>query len=847
MRPERVSKPLPTAHCSAALALLDEVIAAPTGARLLAAVTGTSGSGKSALLDELESFYHRRGSAVQRLHGSVGSAPTGTPTVLLVDDAHRLSEPAIQGIRHLLDEPEVSVVVAYRAWPLPVALAELVRQVELHRPPIVLGLLSPGEIGAFAAAALGRPLSPAAIDNIFELTGGMRWLVHHIVDAIEVAGIAALTGPTSVPAALKELMRGLEGLGVQQRELLLAIAVGFDLSRPLPEPIQAGRIDDMVGQLQSLGLLLPDGGLVPLVRRAVLESTPAYRVRALQRAMLDGVTANHREFASVARGLARSGLNDPRIAGSLERAADDALASEPALASELYDEAAAAGTDELSTAARRAQAALSAGDIDGAGRILDDLFTHEEIPDADRAVTAAAAVWAQRGMLHRSAESFRWLGPERAKTTAPLAAVAMIGVGDLAGAQGMLDAEAPSGPPVQGTIAIALMGEGILESVVGSGATALASMVRASDMMTAAGDVASLPDLPAALAALIALHSGELSVARSVLDDALAGGQGGPAARPRLLLLTAWTAMQAEAPDRARAALAEATEGTAVLAPRDELLLRTLEVGLARRSDDAAALLRAWQGARESILHVPFDLYSLMILGELTVAAARLRDTERLEGQLADAWSMLAGLGDPPLWSVPLHWSAVQAAILTERPADLPRHATALVKASGHNRLAAVFAAAGRAWIAVLASNFATDAVESAARGLASVGLPWDGSRLVGHAAARTTDKRDIARLLACARDLHPAALRVIDQEVVTASAAPSIAGRDASGLSVREREIARMVLEGKTYREIGEAIFVSPRTAEHHIAQIRRRLGATTRSDLLSQLRSALGGSNAA
>jgi DNA-binding CsgD family transcriptional regulator len=48
-------------------------------------------------------------------------------------------------------------------------------------------------------------------------------------------------------------------------------------------------------------------------------------------------------------------------------------------------------------------------------------------------------------------------------------------------------------------------------------------------------------------------------------------------------------------------------------------------------------------------------------------------------------------------------------------------------------------------------------------------------------------------------------------------------------------------VLEGKTYAQIGTAIFISPRTAEHHIARIRRRLGVSTRSELLAQLRLAL------
>jgi DNA-binding CsgD family transcriptional regulator len=59
--------------------------------------------------------------------------------------------------------------------------------------------------------------------------------------------------------------------------------------------------------------------------------------------------------------------------------------------------------------------------------------------------------------------------------------------------------------------------------------------------------------------------------------------------------------------------------------------------------------------------------------------------------------------------------------------------------------------------------------------------------------------------------------------------------------LSERETDVARLVVEGKTYAEIGETIFISPRTAEHHIASIRRRLGATSRSDLIAKLRVAL------
>ena len=144
---------------------------------------------------------------------------------------------------------------------------------------------------------------------------------------------------------------------------------------------------------------------------------------------------------------------------------------------------------------------------------------------------------------------------------------------------------------------------------------------------------------------------------------------------------------------------------------------------------------------------------------------------------------------------------------------------------------------AGRVWTATLAGSVDADAVEAAAHGLASAGLGWDGARLAGHGASRSTDRKVSARLLSCARELHPnegmrKASRPDDEERSSASASEHVV------LSERELDVARLVLQGKTYAEIGETIFISPRTAEHHIAHIRRRLGATSRSDLIAKLR---------
>ena len=223
-----------------------------------------------------------------------------------------------------------------------------------------------------------------------------------------------------------------------------------------------------------------------------------------------------------------------------------------------------------------------------------------------------------------------------------------------------------------------------------------------------------------------------------------------------------------------------------------------------------------------------------------------MKDPARVAGFFTDAEALIDGLGAPIGWGVHLHWAGIQRGILSSKPDDLPPHARVLVAAAARNRIAAMMAHAGRVWIAVLAGQVDADAVESAAMGLASVGLAWDGARMAGHGARRTDDKRIAARLLACARQLHPREEHGPVETGSTQTPAASTAVEPNGPLSPREREVAELVLQGKTYTEIGATIFISPRTAEHHIARIRRRLGATSRSDLLAKLRAALAGEDA-
>jgi DNA-binding CsgD family transcriptional regulator len=78
-----------------------------------------------------------------------------------------------------------------------------------------------------------------------------------------------------------------------------------------------------------------------------------------------------------------------------------------------------------------------------------------------------------------------------------------------------------------------------------------------------------------------------------------------------------------------------------------------------------------------------------------------------------------------------------------------------------------------------------------------------------------------------------------------TAAPSPGAAARPvapSSRLSDREREVAELLLLGMPYRDIGSQLFISAKTVEHHVARIRRRLGAESRSEMLSMLRALLG-----
>jgi DNA-binding NarL/FixJ family response regulator len=54
------------------------------------------------------------------------------------------------------------------------------------------------------------------------------------------------------------------------------------------------------------------------------------------------------------------------------------------------------------------------------------------------------------------------------------------------------------------------------------------------------------------------------------------------------------------------------------------------------------------------------------------------------------------------------------------------------------------------------------------------------------------------------------------------------------SPLSEREREVLRLVARGRTYAQIGEELYISPRTAENHVRNILGKLHLSRRAELV-------------
>jgi DNA-binding CsgD family transcriptional regulator len=655
-------------------------------------------------------------------------------------------------------------------------------------------------------------------------------------------GESAAPGPFEVA-----VLERWSALGPHDADVAIALACGYQLVRdPLPPPIceaSAGDVDETVARLLGSGLITPDEVMPQLVADALLRAAPPRVVRRHLRHVVGALTGAGVELGPVAPRLLRAGLRDQRLVEALSASAYSALAEQPALAAQYYDAAASASEEPSGLRLRHAEACALAGDLSTATAILEQHDRSERTAEPWSAASALAAnVAVLRGQTDQAATLWRWRaaqlsgGVTRDRRDAE-GAVVLYAVGDVESGDRVRSAAAGAGPGLTDD-GLSAMLDALRLSLGPGGESRCADCVAgmAQSAYTSSGQPARRlrPDHPAALAAIAAISCGDLPTAESVLQSA-STSRGAVPDISRIAALRAWTAMLA-------GRLGEAGQWADRIDPRisrDEVWRTAVQVAIARREDDLTALTRLWLAARTTLVATRPDLFSLLPLSELSIVAARMREPDLARPTMTRLAEILDQLGGSTLWSAPYHWAGIQAAILTDRPKSLTPHAAALVAMSRHSPMAEVLAGGARAWVGVLGRDIDVDRVAAAAGRLAEVGLGWDGARLAGHGAARASSRKEAAVLLEVARALQRVSDRVEHSARDAVSGVATAAGQRAGliDLTRREREVVELVLNGLTYKEVGETLFLSPKTVEHHMARIRRRSGASSRAELLRRL----------
>lgn len=831
--------PSPPPAVQAVLALLSAT--PPTAIKLL--VTGGVGTGKTSVLNTIREALREAGVPV----ASRPSQPGEPTAAVVVDDAHLLAADELDRLAELAGDPASTVIVAAQPRDHDERLRVLMAAIERERARVVLEPLAAGDVSRSLADPSGHPPRPELVTNIMVATAGIPFLV-----SAATGSPRPLSATSIAQSAFFALIERLRRLDEPDLDTLLIASLSSDLGAAdiaAALEVSGDQAQTLIDRARATGLVAPSHSphFLRSVHRAAAQLVGNVRHRDIESALLRSQVAMSTMSPALALRLAEHGMSDAGLAEILGRQAD-AVRAEPAAAARLYRAAVDAGATGLRP--RLADALALCGETQTAAAEADGLLGSSDPGERAAAVRVAASVAAHNGNYPQAAELFTWLGPFPDAVVGAAAAVVLIAVGEVGSARTALAVD-NTGPPTAASRAARTLADGLLATVDGPYAAAAAKLGQA--MAAEFSPTQVLPDSPAALVTLAALHGGDPVRARSVISRAVRTGTD-PLHGHRHRLLLAWTKMQDGQLSRASSDLAGIDEAGLDVAGRsgsglqrrDALWAAALRTAIARRGGDTGAVHKHWYAAMEVLAEYSVDLFSLLPLGELWMAAARIRQQDRLAPVLEQAFQLLDSLGDPTAWSVPLHWAGVHAGILANDPAAVAPHGQALTAAAAHDPFARALAGAGRTWLRVLAGQVEPDEVNAAAGGLAQFGLTSDGTRLAGQAALQASDPKVSGLMLQIARDLK---LSAGDSSAdgtadsVTQEHRPPISGpRSASSpLSDREREVAELLLLGMPYRDIGAQLFISAKTVEHHVARIRRRLGAESRSEMLSMLRAIM------
>lgn len=780
------------------------------------------------------------------------SGAGGRRLVLSVDDAHLLDETSAALVYQLAQSGRSFVLASVRSGEVAPAPVTALWKEDLT-PRLEVQALSQQETRDVIGAALGGEVDGATSRRLWQATRGNMLLLRELVDAgreggalTEVRGVWRWDGPWVVAPRLSELIAERVGRLDETRQYVLELTA---YGEPIGADLLAGLTDARtLVDLEAKALLWTEQSgnrtevrlAHPLYGEVLRARCPYLRARTICRTLADAVQ----------RAGARRKDDWLRIAGWRM---DAAAPVEPDLLVQAARRAFA--VLDLPLAERLARKALDEGGGADAGEVLwRVLFLAQRSDEAEKVMASMADLPmsdAQRGEnafgmayilfwgLDRVDEAFTVLSRVRASIDDPFW-------------HGEID--------LLESVFLTLLGD------TRAAADGLAALV-ARPLLSPRTHAQTL-----VLRGMLLCHTGRLAEAIDIMDRA-AEPIAQWAHEVPWVAETRWAfrtyalvfdGRLVEAETEAAAFYAHATETGWELPLR---LSCALQAHIARLRGRVRTAARWARESRRQYGRAPLSFFHTFAIGELAhdealaggaesaaAAAATLAEADQRPARgeaLLQPWvelarSAVAAAGGKRAEAIELAAAAAefargQQAVPFEAFArhDVVRLSTARTPAliAAADRLAVLATSTDSGLVGVLASHAAAvvrgdaEDLERAAVSLAGMGADL----LAAEAFARAATVHHHDGRMASARRLRSQVAVLLDR--CEGATTPVVTDLKAPQLTTRERDIARLAVEGLSNQQIAERLVISKRTVDNHLHQIYGKLGIGGRADLAALL----------
>jgi DNA-binding CsgD family transcriptional regulator len=721
--------------------------------------------------------------------------------------------------------------------------------------------LTLGGLHALFLEKLGRSFPRPTMVRIAELSGGNPFYALELARAM---GGGSPESEAALPATLAGLVRARIGrLEDDARHVLLAAACTADPTVDLLAQATGTAVErtvELLEEPESHDIITIDGNRVhfshPLLARSVYTDAGPARRRKMHRALADVVTLP--ELKARHLGLATTRA-DPATLRALDEAADAALArGAPAAAAELIELAIGLGGDTSARRVRAAQHRFQAGDTDRAQAVLAPTIDAME-PGPLRAIAfdllAGMRIY-DNSFLQAADRLEAALDDAKSNPVVLVQTLLMLSFVQLNGDE--------YGESLRHARQAVTVADGLDLPTLTS--QALAMWVRASFTYGQGFDERDLrraleledPDIDVpipfratAINALILACTGRLEEARAHMHTMRQhcverGAEGDIVAIAGYSTwVDIWQGRFSDAADAANDAVerAEQLGGDHVLVI--PLSVRAAVAAYTGRERDARADAHdAVTAQRGGSPRLP-GYWPTMTLGFLEVSLGRYAEALTTLQPVLSVFNTIPGTEILSAWYIP---DAVEAMVALGRFEDAEPLIEALERNGSRLDRAWMLAVGARCrsmWLAargdvVAAEHVAHQAMTEHQR----LPMPFERARtqlLLGQLQRRQRRKEAAAATLNVAlrafEDMGtPLWAERARAELARTNVSPA---RDA-GLTPTERRVAELAASGMTNRDVAAALFISPKTVEHNLTRIYRKLGIHSRAELgqwISQL----------